>query len=78
MYIGLHVKYSLFLSNFNDILTPSTLFFEKSSNIVLHENPFSESRIVPCGRTDGQDRTDTKKIIIALCNFANAPKALCK
>jgi len=28
--------------------------FVKSSNIKFDENPSSESRVVPCGRTDGQ------------------------
>jgi hypothetical protein len=32
----------------------SRLVFEKKiSNIKFHENPSSESRFVPCGRTDG-------------------------
>jgi hypothetical protein len=28
--------------------------FEKSSNIKLHQNPSSGSRVYPCGWTDGQ------------------------
>jgi hypothetical protein len=33
--------------------------FEKSSDIQCHENPTSGTRVVPCGRTDGQtDRND--------------------
>jgi len=28
--------------------------FEKYSDIKCHENPLCGSRIVPCGRTDGQ------------------------
>jgi hypothetical protein len=28
--------------------------FEYSSNIKFPENPFSGSRVVPCGETDGQ------------------------
>jgi len=55
--IGLHVKYPLFLSDFNE----SRIFrqiFVKYSNIKFHENPSSVSR-VPCGRMDGQtDRYD--------------------
>ena len=36
----------------------------------------SESRVVPCGRKDGQrDRHDEAKM--ALLNFANAPKNRC-
>jgi hypothetical protein len=32
----------------------SRQIFEKYSNIKFKENPFSWSRVVPCGRTDGQ------------------------
>jgi len=32
----------------------SRQIFQKPSNIKCHENPFSGSRVVPCGRTDGQ------------------------
>jgi len=32
----------------------SRQIFERSSNIKLHENPPSVSRVVPCGRKDGQ------------------------
>jgi len=32
----------------------------------------SESRVVPCGQTEGQ--TDMTKLIVAFRNFANAPK----
>jgi hypothetical protein len=37
----------------------SRQFFEKYSNIKFRENPYSVSRVVPCGRTD---------------NFTNSPK----
>jgi len=33
--------------------------FNKFSNIKFHKNPFSVSRIVPCGQTDGE--TDGNK-----------------
>jgi len=46
--------------------------FEKSSNVKFHEHPFSGSRVVPCGRTDG--RTDKTKLIVAFRDFANASK----
>ena len=44
--------------------------FEKYS-VKFNENPSSGSRVIPCGRTDGQ--TDMKKLIVALRNFTNAP-----
>jgi len=48
--------------------------FEKSSNIKLHEDRSSGSRVVPCGRADG--RTNMMKLIVTFCNFANAFKNL--
>ena len=57
MYIGLHVKYPPFLTDFNGTWIFST-DFRKYSNIKFQENPSSGSRVVPCGqkggRTDGQ------------------------
>jgi hypothetical protein len=47
----------------------SRLIFEKHSNIKLHENPFSASRVVPCGRTHRHDENN-----VALRSFANASK----
>jgi hypothetical protein len=40
------------------------------------ENPCSASRFVPCRRTDGRTdgRTDVTQLIVAVRNFANAPK----
>ena len=46
--------------------------FEKDSNIKFHENPLNGSRVVPCGRTDGQ--TDITKLIVTFSNFANETK----
>jgi hypothetical protein len=48
VYIGLHVQYRLFLSDFNDVRQ----IFEKSTNIKFHEKPSGGSRVVPYGRTD--------------------------
>jgi len=48
--------------------------FVKSSNFRFHENPSSESRVVLCGQTDKQTRTDMTKLIVAFRNSANAPK----
>jgi len=39
----------------------SRQIFEKCSNIKPHGSPPSDSRIVPCGRTEG--RTDITKLI---------------
>jgi len=46
--------------------------FEKYSNIKFYWNPSSESRVVLCGRKDGQ--TDMTKLIVAFRKVANAPK----
>jgi hypothetical protein len=52
--------------------------FSKEFRKILkfHENSSSGSRVVPCGRTDGQtDRqTDITKLIGSFRNFANALK----
>jgi hypothetical protein len=50
----------------------SRQIFEKYSTVEFHENPFTGSRVVPCGRTDGQ--ADMTKLIMAFRNFVNAPK----
>jgi len=47
--------------------------FRKHSNIKFHENPFSGSRVVACGQTDGR-RDRMRKSIVAFLNFTNAPK----
>jgi len=70
MYIGLHVKYPLFLSDFHETGIFSIAFLKKK--IKFHENPPIGSRDVPCGREDR--RRDTTTLIVAFRNFANAPK----
>ena len=67
MYIGLPVKNTLFLSDFNETWILSTIF-EKNTHMKFHENPSSGSRVIPCGRTD------VMKVIVAFRNFANTPK----
>ena len=67
MYIGLHVKYPLFFSDFNGTWI-SRQIFEKSSNMKFHDNPSIGSRVVPC------ERTEMTKLIVAIRNFANATK----
>ena len=47
----------------------SRQIFVKSSNITFHKKNSSRwSRIVQCGRKDGQDEA------VIFCNFAKAPK----
>jgi len=53
MYIGLHIKYPLFLSDFNRTEF-SRQIIEKSSNIKFQENPSSGNRVVPFRWTDRQ------------------------
>ena len=67
MYIGVHVKYRLFLLDFSEILY-SLQIVEKYSNTRFHENPSSGSRDVACGQTD------MTKIKVDFRHFANAPK----
>jgi hypothetical protein len=70
MKIGLHVKYPLFLLDFNELEFPWQIF-EKYSNIKLHENSSSGSWVFTCGPTDRQ--TEMAKLVVAFCNFAKAP-----
>jgi hypothetical protein len=69
IYIGLHVKYRLFLSDFNEIWILATNFRKNSqiSNFI---------KIRPVGsdlfHTDGQ--TGMAKLIVIFRNFANVPK----
>jgi len=51
--IGLHVKFSLYLSDLNEIRI-SRQIFDKNSNIKCHENTCNGNRVVPCGQTDKQ------------------------
>jgi len=73
VYTGRHVTYPLFNPSLIKIAF-SRRIWEKYSNIKFNKNPCSGSRVVPCGRTDGQ--TNITKLILALRNFANAPTIL--
>ena len=73
MCIGLRdVKYPLFFSNFDTTYIFSTDFRKM---IKYHGNMSSGSRVVPCGRADGQ--TDMTKLIVTFRNFPNAPRNSC-
>ena len=56
MYIGLHVKYPSFLSDSNETWIFSTDF---QKVLKFHENPFSGSRVVPCGQMDRHDEANS-------------------
>jgi hypothetical protein len=43
--------------------------FEKVSNIKIHKNPSSGSRVVPCGQTDGHDEANSR--LLQFCERAS-------
>jgi hypothetical protein len=67
MWQRLHVKYPLFLSDFNETWIFSTDFWKKALNIKFHQNPCSESWVVP------YRQMDMTKLVVVFRNFANAP-----
>ena len=73
MYISLHVKYSLFLSDVNEtwILSKDLRKNTQISNFI-EIRPVGAELFNAGGRTDGQ--ADMTKLIIAFRNFANARK----
>jgi hypothetical protein len=62
---SLHVKYPLFVSDFNETWTVSTDF---RKIFQFQDNPSSGSQAVPCGWTN------MTKLIVAFSKFAKAPK----
>jgi hypothetical protein len=60
------------VSHFNQTWIFSPQILKKPINIKFHENLSSGSRVLPCGRTEGQ--IDTTKTAAAFRNFANAQK----
>ena len=68
---GLHVKYPLFLSDFNETWIFLT-DFEKYTNIKFHGNPSSGSRVISCAQID--KRTDMTKLTVTFHNFASVLK----
>ena len=69
MYIGLHVKSSLFLSNFNE-----TLFFPDRFSKNDQISNLMKIRPVGAELFHADRQTDMTKLTVALRNFANAPK----
>jgi hypothetical protein len=68
MYVGLHVKYQLFLSGFNEPLIFSTYFREKKSA----SNKFNENTLCRSDLFHEDWRTDMTKLIVAFRNLANS------
>jgi hypothetical protein len=70
MYIGLHVKYLLFLSDFNETSIFLWQTFGKSSNIKFYGNPSSGAELFDVHNYRQTDRwTDVTKLIVAFHNF---------
>ena len=67
MFICFHVNYPLFLSDINNTWIFRQIFW-RPPNIKFHENPSSESRVIPCGRTD------MTQLTVVFRNFAYEPK----
>ena len=68
MCIDLHVKYPLFLYDFNENRIFSKVC-RKYPNINYYENPHRGSQVVPRGQTDRHEATSRRFL-----QFANAPK----
>ena len=72
MYVGPHVHYPLFLSDFNKTLIFSTDLKKKSQiSNVMKICPVGAKLFHADGRTDG--KTDMTNQIFAFHNFANGP-----
>jgi hypothetical protein len=74
MYIGLHVKYKLSLSDFNKTCFFTRQIWENSSSMKFHENPSIARRVASRGQTDGH--SNTTKVMVAFRYFVNAPKTI--
>jgi hypothetical protein len=62
--IGFHIKYPIFVSDFNEIWKFLGIFSVNHTYQISFKNPSFSSRNVPCRQTDKHD---------AIRNFANAP-----
>jgi hypothetical protein len=72
MYTGLHVKYLLFLSHFNN-----TWIFSTDSRKNAQLSNFKKTHSVgvePHADRQTDRRTDKTMLLVAFRNFANAPK----
>jgi len=74
MYIGFHMKYPLFLSYFNGTRTFADIFLK-----IIQISNFMKIHSVEAELFDADGRqedrqTDTTKLMVAVRNFANAPK----
>jgi hypothetical protein len=63
-YLDLHVKYPVFLPDFNQVRIFST-HFHKSPQYQLHGNPFIAIRADACGHTDGH--SEGNRHFLRLC-----------
>jgi len=62
MFIGLHVKNLIFMSDLNELLIFATDFRKIFKYKNYHENATSGKRDVPCRETDGE--TDITKLTV--------------
>jgi len=69
MFISLHVKYPVFLSDFNETWIFSTDLKKKFSNIKYHVNASNGSQVVPWGKMDGQTWRSFNSFLNALKNM---------
>jgi len=73
MYIGLHIRYPLFLSDFNN-----TLFFTIGIRKILkYQTSRKSAQLEPSSKQTEDRRTDMTKLRVAFRNFAKAPKKTC-
>jgi hypothetical protein len=68
--MGLHVKYTLLLFDFNETWVLSTVFFSKNTQI----KNFMKLRPVGAELFYADRGTDMTTLIVTFRNFANAPK----
>ena len=76
MYVSIHVKYLLFLLDFNETSIFLKERFSKHTPIsnIMKIRPMGAELFHADRRTDGQ--TDMTQLIVTFRNFANAPKII--